>query len=49
VIFQDAILVSYSENFTDQSDIIINLTISARKITIAGIDFETFWSDKLNR
>ena len=49
VIFQDAVLVSYSENFSDQSDIILNLTISARKITIAGVDFENFWSDKLNR
>ncbi len=48
VVFQDALLVNYYEHFTDQSDIVIDLTISARKITVAGMNFSNFWSDKFN-
>ena len=48
VVFQDALLVNYYEHFTDQTDIVIDLTISARKITVAGVGFSSFWSDKYN-
>ncbi len=41
--FEDAVLVNYSESFTDQTDIVINLSISSRKITIYGVTHETQW------
>ena len=41
--FEDAILVHYGESFTDQSDMIINLSISCRKITLSNADWETEW------
>ena len=41
--FEDAILVQYGESFTDQSDMIINLSISCRKITLSNADWETEW------
>lgn len=41
--FEDAVLVSYSESFSDQADVIIQLSISSRKITISGITHETQW------
>jgi hypothetical protein len=41
--FEDAVLVNYSESFSDQADVIIQLSISSRKITISGITHETQW------
>ncbi|MBN2173796.1 MAG: hypothetical protein JXR61_07215 [Prolixibacteraceae bacterium] len=41
--FEDAVLVSYYESFTDQSDMIINLGISSRKIIVNGESNEMFW------
>ena len=41
--FEDGVLVSYNESFTDNTDTIINLSISARKITINGISHEMTW------
>jgi hypothetical protein len=42
--FEDAVLVSYHESFSDQSDIIVRLTISARVIKITGIMHESLWA-----
>lgn len=39
--FEDGILVNYSESFTDESDMIMNLSISARKITLSNSEWET--------
>jgi hypothetical protein len=44
--FKDALLVDYSESFSDLTDILINLTISAREINIAGEKYTSFWSSK---
>jgi hypothetical protein len=45
--FQDGILVNYSESFTDESDMVMNLSISARKITLSNSEWETVgWKDK---
>ena len=41
--FEDAVLVNYSESFTDQMDTVINLSISSRKITVCGVTHETQW------
>lgn len=41
--FEDAVLVNYSESFSDQSDIVINLSISSRKISVCGVTHETLW------
>ena len=41
--FHDGVLVSYDESFTDNTDTIINLSISARKITVNGISHEMVW------
>ena len=41
--FEDAVLVNYSESFSDKADVIIQLSISSRKITISGITHETQW------
>jgi hypothetical protein len=41
--FEDAVLVHYHESFTDQSDVIIDLSISCRKINIAGASHEHMW------
>jgi len=44
VYFKDALLVGYSESFNDMADIILNLTIAAREITIAGEKFVSYWT-----
>lgn len=44
--FEDALLVYYHESFTDESDIIINLTISARVLRISGLLYENVWTNK---
>lgn len=41
--FEDAVLVNYNESFSDQMDIVIYLSISARKIIISGVTHETQW------
>ena len=41
--FEDAVLINYNESFSDQSDIIINLSISSRKIVVSGVTHETQW------
>jgi hypothetical protein len=41
--FEDGVLVSYHESFTDQSDIIISITISARIISVTGLRHESLW------
>jgi hypothetical protein len=41
--FKDARLVSYSESFADQSQMITVLSISARQITIAGVKHSNIW------
>jgi hypothetical protein len=42
--FKDAYLVNYHESYTESSDIVINLTISARVINIKGVSHESYWS-----
>jgi len=42
--FEDGVLVSYNESFTDNTHTIIDLSISARKITVNGILHEVMWS-----
>lgn len=44
LVFKEALLVEYSESFSDMSDIIISLSISAIEITIAGERFKSKWS-----
>ncbi len=41
--FEKALLVNYSESFTDEADMVINLTISARKITLSNGKWESQW------
>lgn len=41
--FKEALLVNYHESFSDQSDILISLTISARVITVSGVTHESMW------
>jgi len=44
--FEDGILVNYSESFMDESDMIMSLSISARKITLSNSEWETVgWQD----
>lgn len=42
--FKDAYLVNYHESYKESSDIVINLTISARVINIKGVSHESFWT-----
>ena len=41
--FEDAFLVNYQENFTNQNDIVIHLTISARRIEVSGVEHSNLW------
>lgn len=41
--FGEAVLVGYHESFSDQSDVIISLSISARIIKMKGAKHESFW------
>jgi hypothetical protein len=43
IVFEDAVLVNYQESFSDKTDTVISLSISARKITIEGVSFEMVW------
>ncbi len=42
--FLDAVLVNYHESYSDPSDIVINLTISSRKIKIRDAEYENHWT-----
>jgi len=42
--FEDAYLVGYNESFTDQSEMVISLSISARKIKLSNTEYETHWN-----
>jgi hypothetical protein len=39
--FEDGILINYGESFTDEADMVMNLSISARKITLSNSEWET--------
>lgn len=41
--FEEAFLVSYNESFSDEAEMIINLSISAPKITLSNGKWETQW------
>ncbi len=41
--FEDGILVNYHETFNEDTEMTIDLTISARKITLSNINFEATW------
>jgi len=42
--FEDAVLVSYHESFSDESDIVISLVISSRIIKVTGVKHENIWA-----
>jgi len=46
---KDAVLVDYHENYSDPSDIIVNLTISPRVIDIKGVKHERVWTSSGNK
>jgi len=41
--FEEAYLVSYRESFTNQNDIVIYLTISARRLNLSGVNHMNAW------
>lgn len=41
--FFNAFLISYHESFANESDIIIQLVISAHRLQISGVDHENLW------
>ena len=41
--FRDAFLVNYQEHFTNQNDIVVHLTISARSIEVSGVMHSNLW------
>jgi hypothetical protein len=42
--FKDAYLISYHESYSETSDIVINLTLSSRVITVKGVTHESKWT-----
>ena len=42
--FEDSFLISYSESFANESDITIQIVISARKLAISGVKHENLWT-----
>jgi hypothetical protein len=48
LLFKDAMLVDYSESFNELSDIMVNLAISARQITLSNERYESFWGSKFD-
>ena len=42
--FKEAVLVSYNQSFSEQSEITVNLTISCREVEISGATFVNLWS-----
>ena len=41
--FTDGALVGYQQSFSEQTEILVNLTISCREIDISGASFENVW------
>ena len=41
--FEDGVLVSYHESFSNESDITISLVITVRKISLFGVEHENSW------
>ncbi|MCK5281741.1 MAG: hypothetical protein KAK04_24485, partial [Cyclobacteriaceae bacterium] len=41
--FKDARLIQYHESFKDQSQMVVTLSISAREISIAGVNYSNVW------
>lgn len=42
--FEDGFLISYHESFANESDITIQLVISARVLSISGVEHENRWT-----
>ena len=41
--FKDARLIHYHESFSDQSQMVLTLSISAREISISGVKYSNVW------
>ena len=41
--FKDARLVRYHESFTDQAQLVVTLSISARELSISGVKYANVW------
>ena len=41
--FKDGVLVRYNQTFSEDSEIMVTLTISARQMSVGGAAFENFW------
>ena len=41
--FKDARLIQYHESFSDQSQMLVTLSISAREISISGVKYSNVW------
>jgi hypothetical protein len=41
--FKDGRLVGYHENFTELSEVVVRLTISAREISVSGVSHSNSW------
>jgi hypothetical protein len=42
--FREAYLVYYQETYTENSDIVIRLTLSSRVVNIKGVSYESNWT-----
>ena len=43
ILFNNAYLVKYQESFTNQNDIVIQLTISAERMEVSGVNHMNMW------
>ena len=41
--FTEAVLVTYQQSFSEESEITVNLTISCHKVDISGAAFDNIW------
>ena len=41
--FKDALLVNYQQSFAEESEVVINLTLSCRHMEISGATFVNVW------
>jgi hypothetical protein len=41
--FKDAVLINYQQIFSEEDEILVNLTISCREIEISGASFSNIW------
>jgi len=41
--FKDAVLINYHQTFSEEDEVIVNLTISCREIEISGASFTNIW------